>query len=216
MNIRNAIRNFFNYFRNSSDLVAKSVNEGLVGVSVLGVDAKNIQTLVSHATLALLELNKDSDKRISYYDRKTHQQLERKRRLKEHVVKCIKNQDIAVYFQSLVATRSGQIDKFEALCRFPNLAETPASTQELIDIVEEIDMVLELDDIVCREAMLTLSELQSLFGSQVGLSLNRSLNVKANIDEVLGRTVQLVDLLKVNPDKLTIEFTESAYFQSDV
>lgn len=63
--------------------------------------------------------------------------------------------------------------------------------------------------------MSVLPELQQLFGDRVGLSVNRSFNTKQDIAEILRHSAQLIDQSGIKPDMLTIEFTESAYFDGD-
>lgn len=213
--VRKAVKSFFHLFKRAQGEIALALRDGLTGVSVLGVDANNPSRLISHATQALLELNQSEGKRIAFFDREMHQAQERKKALEVFALKCVKGGLVDVHFQPLVDIKSGQIDKFEALCRFPINDQLNTNTQEMVSVIEDLDLIVELDDMICHRAMSMLPELQKRFGAQVGLSVNRSLNSKHDIGEVLGRTVQLVDRLKIDPDRLTIEFTESAYFESD-
>ncbi|NRB67256.1 MAG: EAL domain-containing protein [Vibrio sp.] len=213
--IRKTIKAFFHSLKHAQGTVAQALKFGLTGVSVLHSDAKSPKQLLSHALQSLLELHSGESKRIAFYDREIHEQVERKKRLENWVEQSISAETIEVYFQPIIDLKKSRIDKFEALCRFPANEAANASTQELINVVEDLDLIVSLDDVVNRKAMSVLPELQQLFGEHVGLSVNRSFNSKRDIAEILRHSAQLIDQSGIAPDKLTIEFTESSYFDGD-
>ncbi|USD33534.1 MULTISPECIES: EAL domain-containing protein [Vibrio] len=213
--IRKLIKAFFHSFKHAQAPVAQALRFGLTGVSVLHSDAKSPKRLLSHALQALLELHSDENKRVRFYDRELHEQVERKKRLESWVEQAILEETIDVFYQPIVNIKKGRIDKFEALCRFPESDTASASTQELINVVEDLDLIVRLDDVVNRKAMSALPELQQLFGEDIGLSVNRSFNSKQDIVEILRHCAQLIDESGIKPNMLTIEFTESAYFGGD-
>jgi len=213
--IGRSIKKLFHSFKHAPLQVATALKEGITGVSVFDVDANSPNRMVSHAYQALLELHSGQARRINFYDRNIHNQIERKKTLEEFVTRTIDKKAIEVYFQPIVDITKNQIDKFEALCRFPVEDGLDATTEELISVVEELDKVVQLDDAVLSSAVEQLPELQKLFGSQVKLSLNRSLRTSTDLNEILERTAMLLDIAKVKPESITLEFTESAYFESD-
>lgn len=213
--IGRAITKLFHSFKHAQVPVATALKEGISGVSVYNIDANNPSQLVSHAYQALLELHSGQSRRINFYDRKIHNQIERKKALEEHVLRTIEQGKIEVYFQPIVDLAHQRIDKFEALCRFPVIEGLDATTQELIGVVEDLDKVVQLDDIVMQSAVQQLPELQSLFGAHIKLSVNRSLKTSVELLEILERSATILDKEGVEPEQITLEFTESAYFETD-
>ena len=213
--IGRSITKLFHSFKHAQATVATALKEGITGVSVLNVDANNPNQLISHAYQALLELHSGQSRRINFYDRQIHNQIERKKALEELVVQSLEAGNIEVYFQPIVDINENRIDKFEALCRFPSLEGVEATTQELIGVVEELDKVVQLDDAVLLSALEQLPELQRLFGKHVKLSVNRSLKTSAELSQILERAAVVLDKEGVSPESITLEFTESAYFESD-
>ncbi|MDC5807079.1 EAL domain-containing protein [Vibrio europaeus] len=214
-NIGRSITKLFHSFKHAQAPVATALKEGISGVSVLDVDATNPNQLVSHAYQALLELHSGQSRRINFYDRQIHNQIERKKALEEYVVESLESGAIDVYFQPIVDLQKNRIDKFEALCRFPAREGLAATTQELVGVVEELDRVVQLDDLVLLSALEQLAELQRLFGDHVKLSVNRSLKTSTELDQILQRAAMVLDKEGVSPESITLEFTESAYFESD-
>ncbi|CAM3742600.1 EAL domain-containing protein [Vibrio aquimaris] len=213
--IRQAIKTFFQSFKHSQSSVALSLKQGLTGVSIRYSRDMAPKQLLSHAVQALLELHSGQDKRVAFYDRNIHEQVERKKCLEIWVEESIENDSLQVFFQPIVDIKQGRIDKFEALCRFPKHPQIQTSTQELINTVEDIDKIVELDDALNKKALSCLPELQSLFGQHVGISINRSFNAKQDIMAILRHTTQSIDDSGIPANKVTIEFTESAYFAGD-
>lgn len=76
-------------------------------------------------------------------------------------------------------------------------------------------MVSDLDWCVGRKALEDLTKIQDHFGSQLGMTINRSLNTKQDSDEVLQSYDALVHQYAKTPELVTIELTESAYFDSE-
>ena len=214
-NIGRSITKLFKSFQHAQASVAKALKEGVTGVSVLSADASTPNQLVSHAYQALLELHSGHARRINFYDRDIHHQLERKKRLEEHVLTALHNGDIEIYFQPIVDLRKQRIDKFEALCRFPEMEALETNTQELVEIVEELDKVVELDDLVLLASLKLLPQLQQRFGDHIKLSVNRSLKTTTNLTSVLERAAMLLDTERIDPSQITFELTESAYFEND-
>ncbi|MEL7290647.1 MAG: EAL domain-containing protein [Pseudomonadota bacterium] len=214
-NIGRAITKLFHSFKHAQSSVAKALKEGVTGVSVLSIDAATPNQLVSHAYQALLELHSGHARRINFYDRDIHQQVDRRKQLEEHVLSSLNQGRIDVVFQPIVDLKQQRIDKFEALCRFPHHASLKTNTQELVAVVEELDKVVELDDLVLLKALQYLPELQRRFGEHVQLSVNRSLKTTTSLTTILQQAAMTLDTQRINPAQITFEFTESAYFEAD-
>lgn len=213
--IGRAITQLFQSFKHAQAPVAMALKAGVTGVSVWNVDATKPSQLVSHAYQALLELHSGQARRINFYDREMHRQVERKKHLENHVLTSLERGDVQVYFQPIVDIQRQRIDKFEALCRFPSCEEFAASTQELVEIVEDLDKVVELDDLVLLSALEQLPDLQDKFGDHVSISVNRSLRSTVELNDILQRAASILDKQQMNPELLTLEFTESAFFKSN-
>jgi len=213
--IGRSITKLFHSFKRAPMPVAKALKEGITGVSVFQADATTPSQLVSHAYQAVLEFHSGREKRINFYDRKLHQQLERRKLVEEHVLRTLDEESIDVYFQPIVDLEKQRVDKFEALCRFPANDKFNATTQELVSVVEDLDKVVELDDVVLLSALKQLPELQARFGEHISLSINRSLKTTAELTNILERAAKILDAQGTDPKMVTFEFTESAYFESD-
>jgi len=210
----NDIRRLFNQLYARAGAVVKSaILSGKIGVSVLGHDTDMPSRLVKHAIQAMLECGKLG--LISFFHGATHKQFLRRKYLEEVVMSSIREQSIDVYYQPIVDTKNWDIAKFEALCRFKSKNGEVFNTQEMVEIAEELELVSELDLCVGVASLNGLKQIQDRFGERIGITINRSLNTKLGAEAVLSSALQMVKEFAHTPELVTIELTESAYFDSE-
>lgn len=214
--IHQTIRRFFSSLNQKAGKeIHLAIVHGKVGVSVLGQDTHNPKLLVSHAVQAMLEQQNDERGLITFYHGAIHREVLRRKELEEWAVKLIKNNNVDVYYQPIIDTKTWEIAKFEALSRFKGPNGKMLNTQEMVMIAEDLDLVADLDWCVGRKALEDLTKIQDHFGSKLGMTINRSLNTKLSNDEVLQSADALIHQYAKTPELVTIELTESAYFDSE-
>ncbi|POB69310.1 diguanylate cyclase, partial [Vibrio vulnificus] len=133
----------------------------------------------------------------------------------ELVVRSIKEESVDVFYQPIVDTATWDIAKFEALCRFKDKYGQWQNTQEMVGIAEDLEMVADLDWTVGKKSLEGLKVIHQRFGRRIGITINRSLNTKLGAEEVLQNAEQMVCMYADTPELVTIELTESAYFDSE-
>lgn len=214
--IHQAIRRFFAVLnRQGGKSTHQAILAGKVGVSVLGHDAHKPKLLVPHAVQAMLEQSPDSQGMITFYHGTIHKEILRRKELEDLTVKYIKNQLIEVFYQPIVDTKSWDVAKFEALCRFKAPNGRYLNTQEMVSIAEDLDLVAELDWCVGKRSIQDLEKIHQRFGSKLGMTINRSLNTKLGVDKVLKLAEDMIVKYAKRPELITLELTESAYFDSE-
>ncbi|MEZ8100061.1 EAL domain-containing protein [Vibrio bivalvicida] len=214
--IHQTIRRFFATLNQSAGkTIHNAIISGRVGVSVLGHDTHSPKKLVSHAVQAMLEQSSAQRGQITFYHGALHKEVLRRKELEEWAEKLIKSQEVEVYYQPIVDVKNWDIVKFEALSRFKGPNGKFLNTQEMVMIAEDLDLVSDLDWCVGKKALQDLNKIQARFGNGLGVTINRSLNTKLEVDEVLQSADSLVHQYASSPDTVTIELTESAYFDSE-
>ncbi|WP_425665908.1 EAL domain-containing protein [Vibrio tubiashii] len=214
--IHQTIRRFFATLnQDAGKTIHNAIINGRVGVSVLGHDTHSPKKLVSHSVQAMLEQSSAQRGQITFYHGALHKEVLRRKELEEWAEKLIKSQAIEVYYQPIVDVKNWDIVKFEALSRFKDQNGKILNTQEMVMIAEDLDLVSDLDWCVGKKALQDLKKIQERFGPNLGVTINRSLNTKLEVDEVLQSANSLVHQYASNPETVTIELTESAYFDSE-
>ncbi|NVD06904.1 EAL domain-containing protein [Vibrio sp. JPW-9-11-11] len=214
--IHQTIRRFFSSLNQAcGSVVHRSIMHGRVGVSVLGHDTHKPNLLVNHAVQAMLEQSVEQRGQISFYHGALHKEVLRRKEMEEWAEQQIKSQTVEVYYQAIVDVRNWDVVRFEALSRFKGPDGRILNTQEMVMIAEDLDLVSDLDWCVGKQALQDLVVIQQRFGSQIGVTINRSLNTKLEVDEVLQSAHSLIQTYAQSPSTVTIELTESAYFDSE-
>ncbi|WP_084659738.1 EAL domain-containing protein [Vibrio sonorensis] len=207
------IRYFFREFRNSvSGSVYKMVIDGKIGISVFGLDADSPQKCVNHAVQAMLENHSGASSRFSFYHREIHQEIERRKELEEWLTHVVEDKLLTVHYQPIIDSQSWRIAKLEALCRFPLFKGEPVNTEEIIGVAEDLDLVSQVDKLVNEIALRELKKIHAILGYQVGITMNRSMNIKSGAEEVIRDAEALIQKSDISPGLITIEVTESAFF----
>lgn len=214
--IHQTIRAFFAALNQSAGkTIHSAIINGRVGVSVLGHDTHNPKLLVSHAVQAMLEQASDQRGQITFYHGALHKEVLRRKEMEEWAEKLIRAQTVDVYYQPIIDVKNWDIVKFEALSRFKGPNGKFLNTQEMVMVAEDLDLVSDLDWCVGKKALQDLDNIQKRYGKNVGITINRSLNTKLEVDEVLQSADDLVHQYATIPETVTIELTESAYFDSE-
>ncbi|HFQ5308683.1 TPA: EAL domain-containing protein [Vibrio vulnificus] len=214
--IHQTIRKFFAQLTHlSGEEVQNAVLGGKVGVSILGHDTQNPKVMVSHAVQAMLNHEGAYKGMITFYHGSIHREVLRRRELEELVVRSIREESVEVFYQPIVDTVTWDIAKFEALCRFKDKHGQWQNTQEMVGIAEDLEMVADLDWTVGKKSLEGLKAIHQRFGQRIGITINRSLNTKLGAEEVLQNAEQMVCMYADTPELVTIELTESAYFDSE-
>lgn len=213
--IQIALRGFFVELRSElGSSMHDVIVEGQTGVSVLGYDTNNPRQALVHAAQAMVSAPTGDQSYFSFYNSDLHDELVKRHHLEAFLRTQIESQLVDVYFQPIIETRTGKIVKFEALARFYHQNKT-YDTQEMISVVEDLELIAALDDVVCRTALKQLPHIQKVYGDEIGLTLNRSLNTKLDSLQVLQSSLDLIAESGVDPSRITIELTETAYFEQD-
>ncbi|MHA2706297.1 EAL domain-containing protein [Vibrio owensii] len=213
--IQIALRGFFVELRSElGSSMHDVIVEGQTGVSVLGYDTNNPRQALVHAAQAMVSAPTGDQSCFSFYNSDLHDELVKRHHLEAFLRTQIESQLVDVYFQPIIETRTGKIVKFEALARFYHQNKT-YDTQEMISVVEDLELIAALDDVVCRTALKQLPHIQKVYGEEIGLTLNRSLNTKLDSLQVLQSSLDLIAESGVDPSRITIELTETAYFEQD-
>ncbi|RKF19697.1 EAL domain-containing protein [Alginatibacterium sediminis] len=192
-----------------------AISQGNIGISVFGRDANNATDLVEHSILAMVESHATDGSNISFYDDNIHLELSRKEGIPDYLNDSLDRKAIEPWYQAIVSTQTWRIVKFEALCRFQNASEFGYRLDELIAVAEQQGRITELDDTICLKALNDLSTIHKLLSdNSIGLTLNRSLyNDVASAS--LPKALTLVLDSKVAQQNITLEITESAYFEGN-
>jgi PAS domain S-box-containing protein len=216
LSIYSAIKRLFAYLRKSLEpAVYQLVVESTVGASVLNMDADVPNKLIPHALQAMFERHNENGHNVCFYSSKLHAKLEQRGRMEAIVTQAIEEETVEVFFQPIVETTDWQVCKFETLCRFRDENGDLLNTQEMVLIAEDLNLVSQLDLIVAEKAMQCRELLALSFNDEIKIAINVSLNSIKPLKAVLDDVNSLLQRYPEHAPYLTIELTESAYFERE-
>lgn len=196
-------------------MVYDAITKCTIGVSVLGLDANNENKLISHSLQAMYERHTTGNSNICFFNRTLHEKIKRREVLEDIVNQSILNRKMEVFFQPIVNTSNWKITKLEALCRFRDYNGNYLNTQEMIQVAEDMQLVSELDLAIADKAISFRNQLVKLYGSEVGLTINISLNSDKPMKAIFSDLLRLFKKHIRHLPYVTVELTESAYFNSE-
>ncbi|WP_337161285.1 EAL domain-containing protein [Vibrio alginolyticus] len=213
--IQIAMKGFFNELRNEMGTkMHATIVKGQTGVSILGYDTNRPRQALAHAAQAMLSSISGEGSYFNFYDSELHSELVKRQHLEAFLEAQIESGLVDVYFQPIIDVQTGSVVKFEALARFYDENDAYC-TQKMIAIIEDLELIAALDDVVCQAALKHFPRLQEIYGEEVGVTINRSLNTKLDSLQILQRSHDLIKASGVDPKRVTIELTETAYFEQD-
>ncbi|MBT0118055.1 sensor domain-containing phosphodiesterase [Vibrio alginolyticus] len=213
--IQIAMKGFFNELRNEMGTkMHATIVKGQTGVSILGYDTNRPRQALAHAAQAMLSSISGEGSYFNFYDSELHSELVKRQHLEAFLEAQIESGLVDVYFQPIIDVQTGRVVKFEALARFYDENDAYC-TQKMIAIIEDLELIAALDDVVCQAALKHFPRLQEIYGEEVGVTINRSLNTKLDSLQTLQRSHDLIKASGVDPKRVTIELTETAYFEQD-
>ncbi|HDU8585204.1 TPA: EAL domain-containing protein [Vibrio alginolyticus] len=213
--IQIAMKGFFNELRNEMGTkMHATIVKGQTGVSILGYDTNRPRQALAHAAQAMLSSISGEGSYFNFYDSELHSELVKRQHLEAFLEAQIESGLVDVYFQPIIDVQTGSVVKFEALARFYDENDAYC-TQKMIAIIEDLEPIAALDDVVCQAALKHFPRLQEIYGEEVGVTINRSLNTKLDSLQILQRSHDLIKASGVDPKRVTIELTETAYFEQD-
>ncbi|WP_163130823.1 EAL domain-containing protein [Agarivorans sp. Alg241-V36] len=183
------------------------------GASVLQIDASSPSQMLAHASQALIANSQGDESSLYYFDRRLSKRFNRKATLATLLRQALAANQVEAYYQPIVALPELKIVKFEALCRVKLDTQLPYSVQELIEIAEEYNWIDQIDAAVTKQALHDLPLLQRHYhDDNIGMSINRSVVNDRVSHCCLEDTLKIFEASDIDLGLITLELTESAYF----
>lgn len=152
-----------------------------------------------------LNLSRQSEKGLVYFDTALHQCLNRRKYLIETLRASVQEHRFKVWYQPIYCCHTGQFRAAEALLRLTDYNGEAVSPEIFIPIAEEIGIIDDLSWIVMEEVCRLLGD--PAFADFEYISVNASLQSFLN-PELTERMLEYLNRYGVSPEKVKIEITE--------
>ena len=208
-NIDRVVREVLQALEMPFDLGDRNVGHisGSIGIALYPHEAESIDDLLRHADQAMYAAKSSGANRFSYFTRKMQDEARNKVCLTNELRHALELNQLEVYFQPIVDTRSSEIVKAEALLRWHHPERGDISPVIFIPLAEESGLILEIGDWVFKEALRNIATWQKNTGKLLQVSVNKSSAQFMREDKPRWRESYLRSGLPEHV--VTVEITES-------
>ncbi|MDP2142440.1 MAG: EAL domain-containing protein [Gammaproteobacteria bacterium] len=180
-----------------------------IGVASFPQDARDAETLMSHADIAMYRAKSMGRHAVCYYDEDIGMTMQKALRLKEQLAKALKMETFELYYQPQYSVADGQICSFEALLRWQGPDGEWISPEVFIPLAESSGLIIPLTEWVLRKACQQIRD-----WAELGFSYRISVNISAlhfrQEERLLSLVNQVLTQTGADPHSLGLELTESA------
>lgn len=205
-------RRILNKLSNSITVNNIEINCGVsIGIALYPLNASSAEELIKFSDIAMYRAKKLGRNQLCFFESAMQQQFTRNYQLELDIKEALKHTQFALFYQPVIDCKSGALNGFEALLRWPGTDYFP---DEFIPVAEESRLIGTLGQWVIETAIEQISHWQKRY--------NRSLKMAINLSPVQLKDTQLCRLIEatlkqhgVSAESLILELTETALLTND-
>ena len=183
-------------------------------IGILHASDKHLSSedMMRDADTAMYQAKRAGKARHEVFDEAMHNQAKETLRLETDLRRAVERDEIKVYYQPIVALKTGRIESLESLARWEHPELGPISPSKFVPLAEEIGLIDKLCEQVLRRACLDVRNIMMADGRQLPVAINLSCrqfsksSLVHSIHSILAET-------GFSPKDLRLEITESVFFE---
>ena len=180
--------------------------EASMGIAVFPRDAQAYEDLVKYADQAMYAAKSEGRNRFAHFTHAIRARVEHHEALMRDLRQALARGQLQVHYQPIVALRTGEVAKAEALLRWHHPQHGMVSPLEFIPLAEESGLIHEIGDWVFGQAADALAQL----GRPLQISVNASAKQLASPHFGVAHWGARLDALGIARQSISLEITESA------
>ncbi len=179
-----------------------------IGVAFYPEDAADATAVLRHADSAMYKVKRSGKNGLRFYSPESDAPVERKGQVERELKSALRNRELSLYYQPIVALDGGRVVRVEALLRWhhPRLGEV--SPEEFVPIAEESGSIVEIGHWVLAEACRQLRSWRDQGLSDLCLSVNVS-PLEFSQPGFVGTIQGALECHGLPADAIQLELTES-------
>jgi diguanylate cyclase (GGDEF)-like protein len=185
-----------------------------IGISVFPVDSKDINTLIKNADMAMYEVKSAGKNGYTFYNTKLEHAAAEKISIESGLRKALRNDELEMYYQPQIDTKTRQVVGVEALLRWNHPQFGLVEPNYFIEQAEESRIIEQISEWVVNRVAIDLFGNKAFLESRIKASINLS---AADIrqKDFPENLVAIARKYGIEPGRLEIEITENM-FMSDI
>ncbi|MHC0038886.1 EAL domain-containing protein [Pseudoneobacillus sp. C159] len=185
-----------------------------IGISIYPEDGENPQELLRNADIALYKAEMQGKNNYMIISPSSSIESYKLFSLGRDLQKAIGNNELVLYYQPRVDTKTGRIDSAEALIRWEHPKWGLISPKEFLQIAEENGFITRIEDWVLNQVCQQLRKWKDAMFCTVPISINISAIhfMKKNWLEYVEQTIQKAE---ISPSEIEFEITETTLLNNE-
>lgn len=182
-----------------------------IGIAVYPSDGDSVELLYRNADNAMYAAKEAGRNQFSFFTAKMQQHAEKRLVLLNDLRNAIEENQFELYYQPVIDIQNDQLYGAEALIRWNHPSNGLISPDDFIPLAEETGLIQAIGHWVIDAALAQLSK-WNLDGHDLHVAINKS-SKQFHSDDCAIQLINKMKTLKVRPEQVTIEITESVFME---
>ncbi len=186
-----------------------------IGIIISDETKRSPEDFLRDADSAMYRAKDSGKARYEIFDQEMYVRNMNLLQVETDLRKAIERNEFRIYYQPIICLRSGEIKEFEALIRWEHPQYGLIPPQEFICIAEETGLIIQIGELVLKEACQQTKLWQNTFPHRKNLAISVNLSTKQLMHPSLSPQVKEI-LARTNlaPNFLKLEVTESTVMEN--
>lgn len=179
-----------------------------IGISIFPENGDSVEVLIKNADTAMYKSKEITGNSYYFFKSGMDNRTLASMKLENALYKALEKDELVIYYQPQVNSKTRQIISAEALIRWNHHSEGMISPAEFIPIAEETGLIVPIGEWVLRESCKQLKKWHELGHDYMSVSVN--LSVRQFEESNLFSTIKnILDEVGLPPQNLHLELTEN-------
>jgi diguanylate cyclase (GGDEF)-like protein/PAS domain S-box-containing protein len=181
-----------------------------IGIAMSPSDGTDAHDLLKKADIALYRVKRDGRGTYTFFDEGMTAAILARREIEVDLRRAITHNEFELFYQPIIDLEAGRPNGYEALIRWQHPTRGLLSPAHFIDIAEESGLIVQIGEIVLREACRCLAR----HDSHASVSVNLS-PVQFRNHQLAVSVISALASSGLPPTRLILEITESVLLADD-
>lgn len=181
-----------------------------IGIAIAPGDGLDAHDLLKKADIALYRAKRDGRGTYACFDEGMTAAILARREIEVELRRAIAHSEFELHYQPIMDLESGRPSAFEALIRWQHPQKGLLMPAHFIEIAEESGLILQIGELVLRQAC----EMMARLPSDVSVSVNLS-PIQFRNHQLAVSVVNALAASGLSPHRLVLEITESVLMADD-
>ncbi len=187
------------------------VTTSSIGIALIGSIEQSADDLLKFADTAMYQAKKEGRNTTRFYQEQMDQWVKKRLSMENALRNALKNNELELYYQPVIAIETKKIIGAEALLRWNHPHLGMVMPDEMISIAEESGLIVPIGDWVMQEAFKQFVQWKNTHSKSADL-IRIAINVSAiqfRQKDFVDKVVTAIAMSGINPINVEIELTES-------